>query len=279
MRSPAPVVSLRGRDCRAGPSHRRRADPRGPERRAAAGRVPRRRAAADHRRGGHRQDHGADAAHRLPDRHAARAARGDPRPDLHGEGGGRDGRARRPADPVRLRRDADLDLPRVRRPGAARVGARSRARPAVPRALAARTADLPAREAVRAAAAPLPAPGRPHAAPRRARDPRQPGQGRGRLAGAVPRVGGGAAGGRRGRRAARRGGGAARAGLVLRGAPAAAGRGRARGLRRPDPPPAAAAARAAGRAGAAARALPLRAGRRVPGHEPRPARAAEAAGR
>ena len=52
----------------------------------------------------------------------------------------------------------------------------------------------------------------------------------------------------------------------------------ARRLRRPDPPRPRAAARRAGGARRAARALPLRPGRRVPGHEPRAARAGAPAG-
>ena len=56
-------------------------------------------------------------------------------------------------------------------------------------------------------------------------------------------------------------------------------RGRARRLRRPDPPHPRPPARAPVRPRAAAGAVPLRARGRVPGHEPRPARDAQAAGR
>ena len=95
----------------------------------------------------------------------------------------------------------------------------------------------------------------------------------------VPRVGRGAAPPRRTTADERdEAATAPRAGGLLRRLPGAAGRGRARRLRRPDPPRADAAARAPRAAGAAARALPLRAGRRVPGHEPRAARAGAPAG-
>ena len=74
--------------------------------------------------------------------------------------------------------------------------ARGRARPAVPRALAAGAGDLPARAALPAAARPLPPARRPHPPPGRARDPREPREGRGRLARAVPGLGRGEARGR-----------------------------------------------------------------------------------
>ena len=200
-RQPPPIRCLRDHPRPARARDRRGADPRRAERGAARGGAPRRGAAADHRRGRDRQDDRADAPHRAPHRDEARAARGDPRAHLHREGRRRDGRAGGPADPVRLRRDGDLDVPRVRRPRAARVGARGRARPPVPGALAAGAGDLPARAAVPAAARALPPARRPDPPPRRARDAREPRQGRGRLAGAVPRLGRGTArrgGGRRG---------------------------------------------------------------------------------
>ena len=95
---------------------------------------------------------------------------------------------------------------------------------------------------------------------------------------AVPGLGRGEARGRRDRGRAGRGRHPPRARGLLRGAPEAARRGGARGLRRPDPPHPRPAARAAGRARAPPRPLPLRPRGRVPGHEPRPARDAQAPG-
>ena len=68
-------------------STRRGAHPRRPLPRPARGGAPRRRAAPHHRGRGHRQDHRPHAAHRPPHLEQARAARGDPGPHLHREGG------------------------------------------------------------------------------------------------------------------------------------------------------------------------------------------------
>ena len=90
-----------------------------------------------------------------------------------------------------------------------------------------------------------------------------------------------AAAGRGGRRrpgAARPRRGRGREGARLRALHRAADAGRARGLQRPAVAGAAAAARASARPARAARPLPLRAGGRVPGHEPRAVRDGQAAG-
>ena len=100
--------------------------------RSSARRHARRRAAARRRGRGHRQDPGHHAPDRLADRDQAGAAVGDPRPDVHGQGRGRDAGPGRPARPVRLHGHRDLDVPRLRRPAHPRV--RVRARPAAGRA-------------------------------------------------------------------------------------------------------------------------------------------------
>ncbi len=124
----------------------------------------------------------------------------------------------------------------------------------------------------------LPPPRRSHPAPTGPARPGEPGQGRGRVAGGVPGLGrrAGRGGGERGGEGRR--GPAPRAGRLLRRLPGPDGGGRPRGLRRPDPPLAHAPARAPRAPRRPARALPVRAGGRVPGHEPCPARDA-AAGR
>ena len=258
---------------------RRGARPRGPLGATARGRPAWRGAAARHRGGGHGQDHRPHPAHRPPHLVQAGAARGGPGPHLHRESGGGDGREGRPAHPVRLRRDVDRHLPRLRRPDSPRVGARGRARPRVPRPHAAGADHLPARAAMAIAAEALPSPRRPHAAPGRAARPGEPGQGRGHRALRLQGMGFGAPRDGAGPGRPRRRGAARRAGRVLRSLPAAPRRGGRGGLRRPDLPRPGAAARASGRAGRAARTPPVRAGRRVPGHQPRPARDDPAPGR
>ena len=139
--------------------------------------------AADHRRRRHRaRPPSSRAASPTSSRRKRARARGDPGPHLHREGGGGDGGARGPAHPLRLRGDLDRHLPRLRRPRPARGGAGGGAQPRVPRADAARADHLPARAAVAAAPAALPAAGRSHPPPRRAAHPGEPRQGRGRLA-------------------------------------------------------------------------------------------------
>ena len=148
---------------------------------------PRRRAAARRRRRGDRQDPGHHAADRVADRDPPGAAVGDPRADVHGEGRGGDAGPGRPARPVRLHGRDDRDVPRVRRPADPRVRAGARPADGRPRPDPAGGRDLPARAPVRVRARRVPAARRPDAVPRRARDAVQPLQGRGRLAGGVPR--------------------------------------------------------------------------------------------
>ena len=212
----------------------------------------------------------------------ARAARGDPGPHLHREGRRRDGGARGPAHPLRLRRDLDL-APST--PSATTCCARRRSkrgsnpefrvltRPEQIIFLRERLLRLPL-ERFR----PL---GDPTQHLSRPADPREPRQGRGRLArcsiGPGPRH----------RRPPRRRRGRAGRSRVATSSSRPSTR-RTRGCwRKPAlvdfgdqihrtlallrERPALLAQ--------AARALPLRAGRRVPGHEPRAARDAAPAGR
>ena len=183
---------------------RRRAHPRGPDPRQARGRAPRRGAAADHRGRGHGQDPRPDPPHRAPHLEQARPPRGDPGPHLHGEGRRRDGGARGPAHPLRLRGDLDRHLPRLRGPDPPRGRAGGGPEPRVPGADPPRAGHLPPGAVVAAASPALPAARRSHPPPRRAAGAREPRQGRGRLPGALPRVGGGSGCGRRTQRAARR---------------------------------------------------------------------------
>ena len=226
---------------------------------------------------------------------AACPAVGDPRPDLHRQGGGRDGGAGRPARPVRLHGQSDRHVPRVRRlgssastpsssgcrrtsascreprsssscastctPSTSTATARSATRPASwPRSrrcsVAARTRTS-ARDAYVAHAERRCAAEAARGRRRRARRPERMRRG-----------------GRRGRPAP------GRAGRRLRDVPAAAGRERLHRLRRPGRARAAAAARPppAVRADVAG-ALPLRPRRRVPGHQPGPGGARRAARR
>ena len=69
------------------------------------------------------------------DRHAARAAVGDPRADVHGQGRRGDAAPRRPARAVRLRGHGDLHVPRLRRPADPGVRVRARAAAGRPRAV------------------------------------------------------------------------------------------------------------------------------------------------
>ena len=113
----------------------------------------------------------------------------------------------------------------------------------------------------------------------RAARPGEPRQGRGRVARAVPRVGRGAHGGAaaHARRGARRGGDSSSSSPRSTRPTSACWRRRARSTsatRSTARSPCCASARRL--AGQAARALSLRAGRRVPGHEPRAARAGAA---
>ena len=111
--------------------------------------------------------------------------------------------------------------------------------------------------------------------------PLRPRQGRGRHARGVPGPRGRARGGGRGppgrRGAPGPGGPHARAGAHLRRVPGPDGPRGLRRLRRPDLPRAPPLPRAAVRARQLSEAVPLRPGRRVPGHEPRAVRAGEAA--
>ena len=172
--------------------------------RAAASRHARRGAAPRRRGSGHRQDPGHHAPDRVADRDAARKAVGDPRADVHGQGGRGDAAPRRPARPVRLRGHRDLDVPRVRRPADPRVRVRARARAGRPGPVAAGGRRLPAGAAVRPRPRRVPAARRPDAVPRRARDAVRAVPRRGRLARGVPRARGAA---RRARGGARRRGG------------------------------------------------------------------------
>ena len=247
-------------------------------RRTARGRAPRRGPAPHHRGRGHGQDHRAHPPHRAPHREQARPARGDPGPHLHREGRGRDGRARRPAHPLRLRRDAASPpstpsataccaRPRSRwgsnpefrvltepeqssscASGSSLCRSTASGRSAIPRATSRRSLTLVSRAKDEDVS---PRQYRAWAEARLAsgRATRTSERGRGRVA-------------RRARR-------------LLRGAPAPARGGRARRLRRPDPPGAGCCASARG-ARPPARPPPLHPGRRVPGHEPRAARAAAA---
>ena len=104
---------------------------------------------------------------------------GDPRTDLHGQGGGRDGGPGGPARPVRLHGHLHRDLPRLRRPAHPRVRARARAAAGRPRPVAGGGRDLPARASLRVRSAGVPAARRPDPVPGRPRDTLQPLQGRG----------------------------------------------------------------------------------------------------
>ena len=118
-----------GRRCGAGGSG---GAARRPQSRPAAGGDARRRTAARRGRRRDRQDPGHHPPDRLADRHAARQAVGDPRPDVHRQGRRGDGGPRRPARAVRLHGHRDLDVPCLRRqphPGL-RAGARAADRPA-----------------------------------------------------------------------------------------------------------------------------------------------------
>ena len=75
---------------------------------AAPRREARRRAAARGRGRRHGQDAGHHPADRVADRHPAGASVGDPRPHVHGPGRGRDAGPGGPAGPVRLRGHRDL---------------------------------------------------------------------------------------------------------------------------------------------------------------------------
>ena len=242
---------------------------------------PRPGAAPDRRGRRDRQDHRPHAAHRLSHRHAPGAPRGDPGADLHGQGGARDGGACRRAGPLRLRRRAHLDLPRVRRLAPPRARSRARAHAGLPGAEPGRAGAVPPDAALRAAARPLPAARRPHAAPPGAHGPLRARQGRGCRAGGLPGPRDGARGGGHrppGRRRAPGPRGAHHGtGAHVRGLPGPHGARRVRRLRRPDLPGAAPPTRAPVRARPLPAAVPLRPGRRVPGHQPRPVRAGEAA--
>ena len=140
------------------------------------------RASARRRGGGHRQDPGHHAADRVAHRDPASEAVGDPRPDVHRQGGRGDGRSGRPARAVRLHGHVDQHLPRVRRPDHPRVRPRARAADRRPRPDPGRGRDLPARAPLRIRPRRVPAARRPDAVPGRSRDVVQPVQGRGHLA-------------------------------------------------------------------------------------------------
>ena len=126
---------------------------------------------------------GKTAGHHPPDRLAHRDAAGqavgDPRPDLHRQGGRGDGGPRRPARAVRLHGHGDLDVPRLRRRPHPRVRARARAADRRARPDPPRGRDLPARAPLRVRPRRLPPARRPDPVPRGARDALQPLQGRG----------------------------------------------------------------------------------------------------
>ena len=233
----ADAPSATGRRRSAG---RPRRAARRPQPGAAQGGDARRGAAARRRRRRYRQDPGHHAPHRLADRDPPRATLGDPGADVHGEGRGGDAGPGGSARPVRLHGCVDRDVPRVRRPDHPRVRPRARPADGRPRPEPPGGRDLPPRAPVRVRARRVPAARRPDAVPRRARDALQPVQGRGRLAGGVPRPR------RRARDPVRRGtgrrgarGGRAppgRAGPGLRSLPGAARGGRLHRLRRPGQP-------------------------------------------
>ena len=268
--------------------HRRRrrrgADPRRALRRPARGGAPRRRPAAHHRRRGHRQDDGAHAAHRPP--HHVASARGPRRSWPSPSPRRRRWRWRSgwtSSSPTATPRPGSAPSTPSATACCARPRSRSGLEPGVPRADAARADHLPARAAL--AAAPRSASARsaipPGTWPRcstlvsRAKDedvsPARTAPGPRRAAAAAAR-------GRRGRgtRPERHLELAAfyeayqallaEAGVVDFGDQI-------------SPRPRACCATRPARAGQAARALPLRAGGRVPGHQPRAARAGAPAGR
>ena len=180
--------SATGRAGRAG----RAVGTRRPARRAQPGAAPRghprRRPAARRRRRRHRQDPGHHPPDRLADRDPPGPPVGDPRADLHRQGRGRDAGAGRPARAVRLRRHRDLDVPRLRRPADPRVRARARARRRTSASCRGAEVVIFLRERLfDFELERLPAARRPDPLPRRARDPLQPAQGRGRRPGGVPR--------------------------------------------------------------------------------------------